>query len=64
MRNNKTAYGRTFYNELTPLANAIRAKTQTPPRLSGAKDVPALLDKKAAKLKRRAEAARKAGLLL
>ena len=43
MRNNRTHRGRTFYDELSPLAKAIAAITATPPRLSEAKDVPALL---------------------
>jgi len=63
MRNNRTHRGRTFYEALISLAKAIAAVTATPPRLSEAKDVPALLAKQAAKRQRRADRARHAGQL-
>lgn len=49
---------RRFYHELIPLANRLaQINAATPPRLSTAKDVPALMDKQAAKLARRAHRA-------
>ena len=62
MRNNRTHRGRTFYEALIPLADAIRKITSVP-QLSEVKDVPALLDKQAAKRQRRADRARHAGQL-
>lgn len=48
----------TFFDELTPLANKLaKIRDATPPRLSTAKDVPAIMAKQAAKLARRAHRA-------
>lgn len=58
MRHNRN----TFFHELTPLANRLaQIRDETPPRLSTCKDVPALMEKRAAKLARRAERARRGG---
>lgn len=55
---------RHFFHELTPLAEKLREiRAETPQRLSLAKDVPELMEKRSAKLQRRAERARKAGQL-
>lgn len=59
MRNNKN----NFFHELTPLANKIRKITKMPPKLSEAKDVPAIMEKRSKKLERRLEFAKKAGQL-
>lgn len=51
MRHNR----KTFFRELTPLANALASiRKATPPRLSTAKDVPEIMAKRADKLARRA----------
>lgn len=56
MRHNRNS----FYHELSPLANKLeQIRAETPPRLSEAKDVPEIMAKCAAKLKRRAERAKK-----
>lgn len=60
MRHNRN----TFFHELTPLAKKLEQMRQAaPPRLSTCKDVPDIIEKRAAKLARRAERARKAGQL-
>jgi hypothetical protein len=56
---------RRFFDELSPWARKIQQMAdETPLPLSIAKDVPSCLEKQAAKLKRRADRARKAGQLL
>lgn len=60
MRHNRN----TFFHELTPLARKLeQIRDTTPPRLSMCKDVPDIMEKRAAKLARRADRARKAGQL-
>lgn len=55
MRNNRTRGRARFFNELIPLANALEGiYLNTPRPLSTCKDVPALMEKRAAKLARRA----------
>jgi len=61
MRNNRTHRGRTFYDELSPLARAIAAIAPDYPAILEPKNKDELLAKQAAKRQRRADRARHAG---